>query len=178
MNSGEERLRFPESSKASRLAASVNAALFVLGGRRHLEAICLVERAIEPVGGLAPAGKVVDGRWVEDASGQNAFENSAFGQRCALDERDGRRTLPRLRSHNFKAPHSAPPHPHAMNAFDCPADTLIAESASPRPIIRLLPSTLQRFKFIPEQPGDRTSSFVTDSTRQAVRTARDSKEAR
>jgi hypothetical protein len=153
----EDPLRFPESSEAPRLAkvASANAPSgFILLGPSGYR-----------TGSATPPVCV----YVSIAGIGGGLSGSAH--HCPASHAP----FPKPKVH-----HESAPRHDATGDFDCPAATLTAESAPPRPTVRLLvPSILSRLlQAHPRTAWDRTSSFVTDSRGGLRRTVCDSPEAR
>src|SRR5579864_2132347 len=82
MHPREKPLHFPAPAVAAQLAAILTPAPV---GRDHLDAVFLLERAVERIRVVGLVADEPGGKLVEEASSQNVLHKLAFGRRSAVD---------------------------------------------------------------------------------------------
>jgi hypothetical protein len=80
MHPREEPLHFPAPAVAAQLTAILTPAPVAPVGRDHLDAVFLLERAVERVRVVGLVADEPGGKLVEEASGQNVLHKLALGR--------------------------------------------------------------------------------------------------
>jgi len=99
----KEPLDFPAPAVAAQFAAILTTAPVAPVGRDHLDAVFLMEPAVERVRVVGLVTDEPGGEMVEEVSGQNVFHKLALGRRSAVDRYGERKTVISGDSNDFRA---------------------------------------------------------------------------